>query len=74
MRAAWSAAVARLYVTKMPLIGLFPGLDLAYVINTDNPHSSYKIRLISKRVGRIIRIQGVRDSSEMLKNYKELKV
>ena len=32
------------------------------------------MRIISKRVGRIIRIQGVRDSSEMLKNYKELKV
>ena len=30
--------------------------------------------IISKRVGHYKRVQGVKDSSEMLKNYKELKV
>jgi hypothetical protein len=33
----------------------------------------FKMRFISKRVGKIIRGQGVRDSGEMLKNYRELK-
>ena len=31
-------------------------------------YTGYKMRIISKRVGRFIRIQGFRGSSEMLKN------
>jgi hypothetical protein len=34
----------------------------------------FLLSIISKRVGRIIRIQGVKDSSKMLENDRELKV
>jgi hypothetical protein len=41
---------------------------------TDKGRISKKFRLISKRVGDERRLQGVKGSREMLRNYKELKV
>jgi hypothetical protein len=52
-----------------------PGCSMCLdTIGIVQDHKNYQFRIVSKRVGDPHRIRGVKGSSQMLRNYKELNV